>query len=96
MSKANINECLDCKYEGTDALWLVEGYKGPIQVKETYYVEPDLMDPEYFNLDHINADTIAEKYSLPVELIEDFILDGQPICPKCGSEKYYIKLKEQK
>lgn len=88
---AHLNECLDCKYEGGNAQWLVEGYKGPIHIKETFYVEPDALDPEFLNLEDINADAIAEKYGVEVPFIEDLILDGQPICPECGSLNYFIK-----
>lgn len=83
------DECIDCGYIGEDAFWLIEGFKGPIHIHEEIYVKHDKMDPQFFDLTKIDAAKIAEKYQVDEELVEDLILDGEPICPKCKSKSYF-------
>lgn len=84
------DECLDCKYIGEDAYWLVEGFKGPICILEHFYVKRDKLDPEFYDLTTIDSSKIAEKYQVEETFVEDLILDGSPICPKCKSHNYYM------
>jgi hypothetical protein len=84
------NECTDCGYIGSNALWKVEGYSGLVHINELCPVDADIMDPLYFNLNAIDANKIAEKYNVKVEEVEDLIMNGEPICPKCKSGNYFI------
>lgn len=89
------NECLECGYEGTNAIWLIDEYEGMLHYyeKELVDVEPKTLltpEPDSFDLDCISAQRLMDKYKIDKDRAEKLILDGQPICPKCHS-KLYVK-----
>lgn len=82
------NECLECKYTGDDALWSFIIQHGAIFKEERVAVTKDKMDPEYLDLSKINAKMYADKYQVPEDKVEDAILNGMPLCPKCKGLQY--------
>ena len=88
--KKFLHECDDCGFKGSTAKWKVEGYKGPAHIKELFLVMPEFgPDPNFFDLDIIDSKVIEDKYNVSAEEAETFILEGQPLCPECESEKYF-------
>ena len=85
-----INECLDCNHKSKDAMWVVQGFSptAPIHVNEAIKVTEDKLDNTMLDIDVIDAVAIAKKYNITPALVEQFIMDGYPACPVCGSKSY--------
>ena len=90
MVKKFLNECIDCGYIGEEGLWSINGYEGLLHINETFPVGPEVgPEPEHFDLDTIDAQILINKYKLTAERVEELIMNGEPICPKCKSANFF-------
>ena len=84
-----LNTCLECKNIDKKALWKVIFRNGPAFKEKYFLVGPELgLNPEHFDLDSIDAKLLASEWNLKEDEVEDLIMSGEPVCPKCKSVLY--------